>query len=611
MKHSSNQHLLLTAVLLGFALPLKSPAQSITTASAVLQDFNSVGTSTTAALPSGWKMSAAGAGSFTSLNYNAAANLTATSQGASSGSPVTGGRYNWGTTGGTDRSIGFMTSGSYASSNSILVGYTNSTGLDIVDLSVSYTIERYRRNTANASVTFATNTSASSNTWTDQSATFSAATFATGSSVYDFSAATTVTRSGTLTNLAFTNTNALYFQWLFNTTGSNSQGLGLDDVTFRATKLATNGTDRLITTLTGLSDTTIQNGHSTNASTLTATLATTQTFAGVLQDGGAASLALTKSGIGTLNLTNANTYSGGTSISDGTISLGHSTNTLADGGTVLVNGGTLNVNNPDTVGAVTISSGSISGSSTLTGSSYALTNTGTISATLAGAGTLTKTGSGTATISSANTYTGGTTISGGTLNVTNGSGSATGTGALTLDSTGTLSGTGIIAPATNTNINLNGSLVVGNSTLGSPVASSITLTTSGSGVTTTSTSSLFHFDLFTRIGGSNPLGSAADYIKLPGTLNNTSVGPNLGTIVITNRTGGTTFALGDSWHLFDFTGGGTITDDFNVDYTNLGLSGDLIGQFDRLSGTFSIVPEPSRTLFLALGLLTLTLRRRR
>jgi autotransporter-associated beta strand protein len=504
-----------------------------------------------------------------------------------------------------------MTSGSYASSNSILVGYTNSTGLDIVDLSVSYTIERYRRNTANASVTFATNTSASSNTWTDQSATFSAATFATGSSVYDFSAATTVTRSGTLTNLAFTNTNALYFQWLFNTTGSNSQGLGLDDVTFRATKLATNGTDRLITTLTGLSDTTIQNGHSTNASTLTATLATTQTFAGVLQDGGAASLALTKSGIGTLNLTNANTYSGGTSISDGTISLGHSTNTLADGGTVLVNGGTLNVNNPDTVGAVTISSGSISGSSTLTGSSYALTNTGTISATLAGAGTLTKTGSGTATISSANTYTGGTTISGGTLNVTNGSGSATGTGALTLDSTGTLSGTGIIAPATNTNINLNGSLVVGNSTLGSPVASSITLTTSGSGVTTTSTSSLFHFDLFTRIGGSNPLGSAADYIKLPGTLNNTSVGPNLGTIVITNRTGGTTFALGDSWHLFDFTGGGTITDDFNVDYTNLGLSGDLIGQFDRLSGTFSIVPEPSRTLFLALGLLTLTLRRRR
>jgi autotransporter-associated beta strand protein len=339
-----------------------------------------------------------------------------------------------------------------------------------------------------------------------------------------------------------------------------------------------------------------------------------------------------KQGGGILELGGVSTYTGDTAINNGTVRLttGNdrlpTTTTLTLGQAASANLGTLDINGFNQ---------QIAGVSSVTGTSAAannniITSTNPATLTLGGSGSysygdgtaansgiitgaiaLLKSGLGTQTLGDENAYTGGTTISGGTLNVTNGSGSATGSGALTLDSTGTLSGTGIIAPATNTNINLNGSLVVGNSTLGSPVASSITLTTSGSGVTTTSTSSLFHFDLFTRIGGSNPLGSAADYIKLPGTLNNTSVGPNLGTIVITNRTGGTTFALGDSWHLFDFTGGGTITDDFNVDYANLGLSGDLIGQFDRLSGTFSIVPEPSRTLFLALGLLTLTLRRRR
>ncbi len=346
---------------------------------------------------------------------------------------------------------------------------------------------------------------------------------------------------------------------------------------------------------------------------------------------GTAGGSFTKVGTGILIAAGVHTYDGATSIQQGTLQLTTGNDRLPTG-TVVALGQASSAN----LGTLDLNSRSqqIAGLNSTTGSNATPTNNtvtsgGTATLTIGGSGTysygdgtnansgiitgaisLVKSGSGTQTLGDTNTYTGGTTISGGTLNVTNGSGSATGTGALTLDSTGTLSGTGIIAPAINTNINLNGSLIVGDTTLGSPVASSITLTTSGSGVTTTSTSSLFHFDLFTRIGGANPLGSA-DYIKLPGTLNNNSMGPNLGTIVITNRIGPTTFALGDSWHLFDFTGGGTITDDFNVDYTNLGLSGDLIGQFDRLSGTFSIVPEPSRTLFLTLGLLTLTLRRRR
>ncbi len=157
-------------------------------------------------------------------------------------------------------------------------------------------------------------------------------------------------------------------------------------------------------------------------------LTDTGTISAILAGSGA----LTKTGSGEAILSGANTYTGTTTISAGTLVLGNSTNTLADTAAVTVSGGTLNVDNNDTVGAVTLSSGTISGDSILTGSSYSLTNTGTISATLAGSGALTKTGSGEAILSGANTYTGTTTISAGTLQIgNNGTSGVLGTGNVT------------------------------------------------------------------------------------------------------------------------------------------------------------------------------------
>ncbi len=127
---------------------------------------------------------------------------------------------------------------------------------------------------------------------------------------------------------------------------------------------------------------------------------------------------LTKAGTGSLTLSNTNTYSGGTTISEGTLVLGHATNTLRNDGAVTISAGTLALGtNSDTVGAVSMSSGSITGSGNLTGSSYSFTDSGSVSVGLVGNGALIKTGAGTLTLSGTNTYNGRTTVNGGTLAV--------------------------------------------------------------------------------------------------------------------------------------------------------------------------------------------------
>jgi len=69
----------------------------------------------------------------------------------------------------------------------------------------------------------------------------------------------------------------------------------------------------------------IQSGSSvagTDTLTVNYNGSTVDTFSGLLQNGGTRKLGLTKSGTGTLNLSNANTYTGGTTISAGILQLG-------------------------------------------------------------------------------------------------------------------------------------------------------------------------------------------------------------------------------------------------------------------------------------------------
>ena len=150
----------------------------------------------------------------------------------------------------------------------------------------------------------------------------------------------------------------------------------------------------------------------------------TGNFAPVLGNGPGGATSLSKYSSGTWTLTGANTYSGGTDVEVGTLTvnpggtLGSSTGSLTVSN-VFNNTTVLNLNVDQTVGSL---QGTISGSGTLTiniASGKTLTvnqssNT-TYQGLIASTGLLTKSGIGTLTLTGANSYGGVTTIDGGIL----------------------------------------------------------------------------------------------------------------------------------------------------------------------------------------------------
>ncbi len=228
-----------------------------------------------------------------------------------------------------------------------------------------------------------------------------------------------------------------------NMSGSGSlTKIGAGNLTLSGTNSYAGGTTVSAGTLTG--DSSSLQGSITNNATVVFDQASTDTYAGVVSGSGS----LTKAGAGNLTLSGTQSYAGGTTVSAGILTLGHATDTLADAGSVNVSGGILALgSHSETVGAVTLASGSITGTGTLTGTSYSLTDSGTISVNLAGDAPLTKSGAGNAILSGTNTYTGGTTVSAGTLtgNTSSLPGDITNNAAVVFDQTATGTYAGIVS----------------------------------------------------------------------------------------------------------------------------------------------------------------------
>jgi len=199
----------------------------------------------------------------------------------------------------------------------------------------------------------------------------------------------------------------------------------------------------------------IVGGNASN-SVLTFGLAADGSFAGKL--GGDLlnenNLSIVKSGAGILTLSSANTFTGGTTLSAGGITLG---NALALGtGSVTLTGGTLNVGTFALANTVVLNGGAISGTGSIGGLTASL---GTVATKLVGSGDITKSGSGVLELQGANgateAYTGNVTISAGTIKFT-GAGSLGAVNSSVAAYNGTIANAGILEFAGTATQALNG-----------------------------------------------------------------------------------------------------------------------------------------------------------
>ncbi|WP_318169333.1 autotransporter-associated beta strand repeat-containing protein [Salmonella enterica] len=268
---------------------------------------------------------------------------------------------------------------------------------------------------------------------------------------------------------------------------------------------------------------------------------------------------LTKTGAGTLILNAENTYTGGTTISDGT----------------------LVANNVEALGT-----GNVTDNATLE-----LNTGGDFDNAISGSGQVVKSGDETLTLSGANSYTGGTTISGGTLVATNvealGSGDVTDNATLELNTGGTfdnvISGSGQVVKSGDEMLTLSGA----NSYTGGTTISGGTLVVSnvealGSGdVTDNATLELnTGGDFDNNIGGTGSVVKSGDKTLTLSGANSYTGGTTIsgGTLIATN---------------VEALGTGNVTDDATLEL-NTG------GDFDNaISGSGQVVKSGDETLTLS------------
>ncbi|EAU6527990.1 autotransporter outer membrane beta-barrel domain-containing protein [Salmonella enterica] len=266
-----------------------------------------------------------------------------------------------------------------------------------------------------------------------------------------------------------------------------------------------------------------------------------------------------KSGDKTLTLSGSNTYTGGTTIS----------------------GGTLVASNVDALG-----SGDVTDNATLE-----LNTGGDFDNNIGGTGSVVKSGDKTLTLSGANSYTGGTTISGGTLVATNvealGSGDVTDNATLELNTGGTfdnvISGSGQVVKSGDETLTLSGAnSYTGGTTIsgGTLVASNVEALGTGD-ITDNATLELnAGGDFANNIGGTGSVVKSGDKtLTLSGS--NTYTG---GTTI----SGGTLVASN-----VDALGSGDVTDNATLE---MNTGGDFA---NNIGGTGSVVKSGDKTLTLS------------
>jgi|28_taG_2_1085356.scaffolds.fasta_scaffold00006_30 outer membrane autotransporter protein len=325
---------------------------------------------------------------------------------------------------------------------------------------------------------------------------------------------------------------------------------------------------------------------------------------------------LVKSGSGGLDLSTSNTFTGSTTVNDGTL-LTRNLSALGNNSAVSVNNGTLVVYSQSlTIGSLGGTGGTVdirSGQTLTTGGDNTST---TYNGVILGSGQLTKQGAGNFILTGNNTYSGITTVSAGTLQIGDSSTSGTlgtgnvinnsalvfnrsddssyagvisGTGTVTKDGAGTLTLSGTNTYSGGTTINAGTIRISANNNLGTG-----TLTLDGGTLQTTSTFSSSRLTTLNAGGGTYNIDSGITLTQsgnISGSGSLTKTGE--GTLVLSGSnntfTGGTVVADG---RLIALDGGaianaGNITNNAIVEF-QIGLNASEY-HYDQISGTGSLI----------------------
>jgi len=211
---------------------------SIQANTTITEDFNSLGTSATATLPSGWRTDIDNiyvqkvnnyAGAITSTSYRAGNNFSANAYGI----------YNYGAGEegtATDRSLGWYADNFTAKSGNLYVHLRNTGVTQINGLTISFDVEKYRKGTNSAGYSIYLYYSANGSDWTNSGSVFRVQ-FDPDNDNNGYPSAPGNTKNIVQMSLPVSipqNTD-IYLAWNYTVTSttatSNSQGLGIDNVT--------------------------------------------------------------------------------------------------------------------------------------------------------------------------------------------------------------------------------------------------------------------------------------------------------------------------------------------------------------------------------------------
>ena len=282
------------------------------------EDFNGIGSTSTATLPSNWRMTNVTGARNAAISWSSG--LTATNQvgSASMSSTAGNGRYNFGnSTTTTDRAIGGLSSASASQSVNMMLHTQNSGGSSIASYTISYNAERYRNGSNAAGFSILLYYSTDGTTWTLAGSNFNAVFTANADNngLPTVPAQTIGITSQTLTlPSALAAGGSMYFAWQYSvtsgTTTGSAQAIGIDDVSITATAAAGAASP------------------SVTASPATALTPTGATLNGnVTAVGSPTSASNVKGFVYALTATNANPTIGGTGVTD----VVNATGTLATG----------------------------------------------------------------------------------------------------------------------------------------------------------------------------------------------------------------------------------------------------------------------------------------